>query len=302
MKLGSTIAAMLVLAALLAGGAVSAAPSPVLARIAVGAEAWTIAAGPDGSVWSDGAKGALRIDPATDRISVRTTFRGPVNASAGSIWVPTGRALRRLHPATGAVRAKFQLPLPGESVVATAGAAWVTSPENGLLLRVDLRTRGVTKIRTCEAKWQGLAVAAGSVWSACWDGRLLRIDAKTRRVVARIRLAYGVHSLTTGAGSVWVNNHASGELVRIDPATNRVVARISTSRNSGLTFALGRVWAASGEGVFAIDPRANRIVGVLPVGIGEFYGLAYARGSLWVTTTNQQRVVRIDPSRLRPAG
>ena len=139
--IGSVAAVLLSAVLLSAGVAGSAGPSPVLARINLGTDAWVVATGGDGSVWTDGPNGLVRIDPATDRISVRTRIRGTANAGLGSIWVPSGRTLYRLSPTTGAVQATIRLPHDAESAAAGRGVVWLTSPETKLLMRLDMKTR-----------------------------------------------------------------------------------------------------------------------------------------------------------------
>ena len=276
-------------------------PSPVIARIAVGADAWVVTAGDDGSVWSDGPTGLVRIDPATNSISVRTRFQGTASGGLGSIWVTSGRTLRRLDPATGAVQSEIALPQPGESALPLADAVWVTSPDSKALIRVDPATNAVVAtVPACDVKPRGLTAAGGALWAACYlDGEVLRIDPAANRVANRIALAYGVHSMTSGAGSVWVTNHETGVLSRIDAATNRVVANVRTSTHPAIVFAGDAVWAAGDTAILKIDPATNRIVGRLPLGSGEYYSLAYASGSLWLSTIREQRVLRLDPARLR---
>jgi streptogramin lyase len=271
--------------------------SPVTARIDVGADAWTLAEGPDGSVWSEGAKGLVRIDPTRNAISVRTHIRGTANAGAGSIWTVSGPSLRRLDPTSGEVQATIGLPHPGESVLVTRRVAWVTSPDTQSLMRVDLSRQKVTaSVPTCDVKWHGLGATSRSIWVACYlEGQLLRVDTRTNRVVRRIRLAYGVHSLAVGAGSIWINNHETGRLTRVEAATGRILARLRTSTNPAIVFARGAVWAAGDTAVHEIDPATNRVAERLPVGPGEYYGLAYASGSLWLSTIAQRQIVRLNP-------
>jgi virginiamycin B lyase len=281
--------------------------SPVVARIDVGTDAWTVAAADDGGVWSEGAGGVVRIDPKTNRISLRTRFDGGPSAGAGSIWVASARTLRRLNPRTGQLQGA--IPLPHEAVsqpLVAAGSAWIPTGEQDAdwyLTRVDVASNTVTAdLPGCDVHGYGATFADDSVWLACFpEGEVVRIDARTNRVQARIRLATGVHSLTAGAGSVWANNHETGRLSRIDVATNRVVASLSTGSNVAIVFARGKLWASGDAAVLRIDPATNRVTGRLPVGYGDYYGLAYSAGSFWLSTIGDQRILRLDPRRIRPA-
>ena len=283
-------------------------PSPVIARIDIGADAWIVTAAEDGSVWTHGPTGVVRIDPATNRISLRTRVQDAPSAAVGSIWVTAGRTVRRLDPATGAVQATITLPYEAAAQpFAGAGAIWIPSGEERpagpvwYLTRVDPASNSVvTTVPMCDVHGHGGTFASESLWLACNpDGEVVRLDPATGAVQARIDLAPGIHSMTSGAGSVWVTNHETGMLSRIDAATNRVVASIRTSTHPAIVFAENAVWAAGDTAVLKIDPATNRIVGRLPVGFGDYYSLAYASGSLWLSTIKEQRVLRLNPRRLR---
>jgi streptogramin lyase len=285
-------------------------PSPVIARIEVGADAWIVTAAEDGSVWANGANEVVRIDPAANRITVRTPIPEPAgpSAAAGSIWAGSGQTLTRLDPATGEVRARIAVPHGvAAQVFASPGAIWIPAGEEvegrfvGYLTRVDPASNSVVAtIPMCDVHGYGGAFVDGSVWLACNDtGEVVRLDPATLAVQARIKLGSGIHSMASGAGSVWVTNHETGALSRIDTATNRVVATVDTrTSNVAIVFAEGAVWASGGTGVLKIDPATNGIVGRLPVGAGEYYSLAYASGSLWLSTVGARRVLRLNPTRL----
>ena len=280
--------------------------SPVVARIDVGAEAWTVAAAEDGGVWSEGAGGLVRIDPATNRINVHTQVEGGPSTGAGSIWAAAGHTLRRLNLTTGALQAAIALPHEAVSQpLVAAGSVWIPTGEaerDWYLTRVEIASGAVTgNVAGCDAHGYGATYAAGSIWLACFpEGEVRRLDPATGHIQARIRLESGVHSLTAAGDSVWVNNHQTGRLAKIDVESNRVVGSVRTSANVALVFARGKIWASGDAAVLRIDPVTVRVTGRLPVGYGEYYGLAYAAGSLWLSTIGDQKVLRLDPRRIRP--
>jgi DNA-binding beta-propeller fold protein YncE len=103
-------------------------------------------------------------------------------------------------------------------------------------------------------------------------------------------------SLSVGFGSVWVADHRGGFIYRIDPRTNRSTAiYIGGQLCSPLALGAGAVWVVDScfvhDTVYKIDPRTNRIAhsrigGLRPV---------FAAGSLWTTTTESNRILRVDP-------
>src|SRR3954452_6684675 len=110
--------------------------------------------------------------------------------------------------------------VPARSFLVIAVAAVLLAGVAGAAVRPP---KVVATVRTGGAPI-GLAVAAGSLWSADYGGsRLLRIDMRRNRVRARIRLGNQPYAVGYGAGSVWVSSFSSGNVTRIDPATNRIV-------------------------------------------------------------------------------
>ena len=163
------------------------------------------------------------------------------------------------------------------------------------------------------------AFGAGALWVSVGDDTILRIDPATNGVDAEITVgAGGRHEIAVGEGGVWVTNPDDNTVSRINPATNAVVATIDTEGffPIGVTTSNGAVWVAnhhadesdpdSTGSVVRIDPSANAVVEVIPVGAPFFAGgpggMTTAGGSVWVSVPNLGGVVRIDPSTNAVAG
>jgi streptogramin lyase len=101
-----------------------------------------------------------------------------------------------------------------------------------------------------------------------------------------------------GFGSLWVSAHRGYDAVRVDPHTNRVAAHVRLSDVQCWSFAFGarHAWASNCEGetgaakTYEIDPRTNRVVGIVPG-----HDAVFAGGSLWLTTFPAQSLIRLDP-------
>jgi YVTN family beta-propeller protein len=111
-------------------------------------------------------------------------------------------------------------------------------------------------------------------------------------------------------GTIWLGGGQTGLVRRMDPATNKVVATVKIndpSKAPGLVDAgivpvitgSGEVWALdrTNREAVRIDPRTNRIVNRLPLGI-EPGGGAISAQTFWVTTAEDEpaanTVVKID--------
>jgi hypothetical protein len=156
------------------------------------------------------------------------------------------------------------------------GALWLSDSSRGMILRVDPRTRRVTK-RIPIGSEVALATAAGSVWAlqrgpGYQGGPLLRIGPSTGRTIARVRLRTAAGgpfrggSLIVAGARVWVLG-ATGA-VAVDPARGQVVAEIRLGGSFTVTDALvhdGELWLTRADhSVTRFDARTGRRLGRLP--------------------------------------
>lgn len=211
-------------------------------------------------------------------------------------------ASRGLEPAVAAV-----VPLrPVITGIAVGpGGVWASSESGGatnssaagLLWRIDPATNRAGRPFTVTGGGQGIAIAAGSVWTVSPNGTS-RVDPETGQVVARIEAARG--SEIEGAGSdLWVGR------IRIDPGTNSVA---TVGSFDGFVTAIGPegTWARS-DVLERVEPRTGRVLATLrrpgftpnavALGGGSVW-VAYASRTEWETTA----IVRIDPKTNRFAG
>lgn len=217
---------------------------------------------------------------------------------------------------TATVQARIPIPISQSGQIAVLGStAWVAESDNGLVVRVDLVTKHVTKILHVGSSLHGgptgIAEGAGSVWvldSA--TGRLLRIAAVTGKVTDQIRIPGGATAVAYGDGSVWVTGPLRGKeglrLSKIDPARNLVVQSrsilpLSTTAPVCPIFPGPRgLWLACGRpsGITLIDPTSLRPLKALLVNTGGYVPLiAPGQHVVWVLTGTG--LVRVDPAAAR---
>jgi predicted Ser/Thr protein kinase len=206
------------------GDALDAIPTGGALAIASGAGVWLIH---DAARWLAGGE-LLRVGvsgPYGGRILQSISIPGaspteenlpgaPVRMAigAGGIWLlgdALGRSLWRIDPGARHIEAKVGLPFLPRSVVAGAGAVWVTAQLDDLVARIDPATaRIVARIKVGHEP-SGVAVGAGSVWVAdTIDRTVTRIDPGSDRVVATIPVAASPTEIAVGEGSVWVAGDA----------------------------------------------------------------------------------------------
>ena len=159
------------------------------------------------------------------------------------------------------------------------------------------------------------AVGYGAVWT--YDiaaAQLLRVDPSTRQVAERLSVPtpYLDVAVATGAGGVWaVPIHGTGHmatatpshplvLLRFDPESGRQVARIPVRVPGsapivpyGIAAADDGVWVWGQGAAMRVDPRTDRVNGVVRVPGDVIKGFAIAQDSIWVAT-ELGRVQRFD--------
>jgi hypothetical protein len=190
-------------------------------------------------------------------------------------------------------------------VAVGSGAVWASSESGGatnptaagLLWRIDSGTNHAATPIVVGGGGQGIAVAAGSVWTVSPQGTR-RLDPTSGRVVARIDGARG-SEIEGFDDTLWVGQQ------RIDPATNTVAA---VGTFDGFVAAIGPegTWARS-DALERVEPRTGRVLATLrrqgftpnaiALGGGSVW-VAYASRTEWETTA----VGRIDPKTNRYAG
>src|SRR6266567_380244 len=214
------IVCLMTLAACSGSGAV-ASPSPAIATDIDPGGSPSGVAFDFGSLWVGIAdKGMVsRIDPATGKVIKSITVGDPAKVHAGarnthgvpsavisglgSIWAAGADGkLARIDPATNAATI-FDVGLVGGALAAGEGAIWVTSYDDGALVRFDPTAGTVSRATSGLGGLFGVAVGFGSAWVVNKTGhQVLRIDPTTGAVIARIPAERSPDWLTVGAGSV----------------------------------------------------------------------------------------------------
>ncbi len=227
----------------------------------------------------------------------------------GSLWVANyaSGTLSRVDPATGRVAATVRVGARPCGLAAGAGAIWVDGYGTGSVERVDPRTlRRVRRIPAGPGVWD-VAFDGRYVWADDnGDGTVVKIDPRTNRVVRRVRTGGSPTGLAVAAGSLWVgsNGYADRSFFRISLATGKVT-EIAGGCLRPAYFAVGRarddVWVTcvgdrvNAGSVLRVNPRTNRTVARVAVGVNPGDGAIDAGGQVWIPNKADGTVSRIDP-------
>jgi len=291
----------------------------IVATIPVGAEPGVLAEGAD-MIWLNTDDGLQKIDPATNQVSSIATVSkpGPMLVSDGSLWVVDGfepqisgglaAVLKKVDPATGAVKASIDVSNCCTGMAATDGAIWLANFDASKVMKVSTQTNSV--VATIPATGPlNLAVGGGSVWvtnhHSYANDSILRVDQNSNAVTAKIdvgsSLAAGGIIYTDNAVWVtsWDRDTDNDVISRVDPQTNAVVATITYSTNLDFSLAssAGSVWTAAKDNMLLrVDPQTNKIVEKIKVGQMPF-GLLATGSTLWVANSGDSTVMKLDLTR-----
>jgi outer membrane protein assembly factor BamB len=158
-----------------------------------------------------------------------------VALGAGGVWVlaatEAAATVRRLDPRTGQWAELVRLPSFdfGEGGLAVAGGAvWAMDAAYGVLYRVDLRTRKISKRDLGDVATPPV-LGFGSLWICALTpgSTMLRLDAHTGRTTFTLHsLPAEDGSFAVGEAALWRHDDPSGDVLRFDPDTGKVAARV----------------------------------------------------------------------------
>ncbi len=258
--------------------------------------------------------------PARGLVPLRVARRHPVPSIlvalflAVAVAVPTTIVLRGgggglsrvepnsvgvIDPETGRIVRSIHLPYAPGSMVEGHGAVWVTAPNDGKILRIDVRTETVVDQTLVGASPAGVAVGSRAVWVVDGAGpSLVRVSPDTNEVVKTIPVGNGPAGVAVAGGAVWVTNRLDGSVSRIDPETNEVTATVPVGgAPTGIAADEGGVWVANGDSGTAvrIDVGTNTLDRLVHVG-NQPGPVAIGPDGVWVANTLDGTVSHIDPA------
>ncbi|HYW23778.1 MAG TPA: hypothetical protein VE953_06400 [Terriglobales bacterium] len=144
---------------------------------------------------------------------------------------------------------------------------------------------GDFRIRNCDLP-KAVAASHGAVWAGKGDTRsLVRIDPAKDRVVDTIAVGVEPWYILATDTAVWLSDWRTNTVVRVDPATDRVVATIADlpAGTTGLAVSPGALWVASSR-----DAMLTRIDTTTNAVVTSLHTdptplpVVYAFGSVWV--------------------
>ena len=289
-----------------------------------------------GSVWvGDSRFGkVLRIDPATNTVIAEIptgsterkdiTFDNLSGIGSPSLFVVARDdmvwatrivtaftpeyALIRIDPATNEVVQVVPLTVRPWAMALDGDTLWVTSREDGVVVRVDVLSGDVEFIRVYVPEM--IAVGHGAVWVTSGTGGdfgwvpdpgafLTRINPATSMVAAVIPIDGGTVGVAVDDAFVWVSNGGTdlsggSAVYKVDPATNQIIGAIEAEGVQYMLTHAGSIWAVrASQGTIQIDAATGETLASYPE--RSFWGsVAIGYGAVWVTRFTKGQVARIE--------
>jgi serine/threonine-protein kinase len=248
-------------------------------------------------------RGALRIDPSTNRVVAAVPIDEAccVNLGGGALWVGLRGHMDKVSLAENSVVAHLG---PLTTPQFGDGQAWV------LDLRGDTPRLGEFDPAANRIKRSfpppvsnpavGPVVGEGGVWIGDPDKGFFRIDPTTGKSTDYPFQAGTLVSLAVGGAGVWAADRPNNTVWHLDVATRRVQA-IPLHDPTGIVVTQGGVWIGDGSDgeliEFSLD--GSQLLATVKIGSGSgVYRLnvAAGAGSIWVVDTPDSTVSRVDES------
>ena len=224
-------------------------------------------------------------------------------AFGGELWVGvygTGTVLRLDR--AGRVQRRHRVGRFACSVAVDARAAWVTRDNANELVRIDVRSGRLTRIRIVSP--YHVALVAGAVWVTSFEsGVVTRIDPRTARATRVWRVGGNPVGLAPCGGKLWVGHARSATwLTAIDPRTGltrRVDVVVRAPRMPRCIG--GELWVTNEDSALRLSPGTGELLGHIPLGgtpaeAGAAVSTGTGSRTIWVTNKERSLVHRIEPS------
>jgi DNA-binding beta-propeller fold protein YncE len=154
-------------------------------------------------------------------------------------------------------------------------------------------------VRLCDIP-SALAFGAGSVWATKGDGpAIVRIDPRSDQVVNTIPFAGQPFGLAFGPSGLWVTDWLNGSLSLVDPQQNQVIATRPGLGGgpAGLLVTRDAVWVSDSQADQVLRVDPHSLEVAARIPVGRLpLALAYLGGAVWVRNEKGSSVDRIDPA------
>jgi streptogramin lyase len=262
----------------------------------------------DDTLWIElhRASHLARLDPGTMTVEPMADVPAHcfISAANGVVWTTIYREnlVTRTDAETGAT-ALIETP-HACGLKATGDEVWIADPNDGLVHRLDPQTGDIVETIAVPEAPTNLS-RVGDLLFATGEGNggwLAVIDVASGKIVHSHAWPEVTHfdDLAPGFGAVWAAGRGDPRLFELDPVTGDVLGTIQIGGSpSGIAVGEDAVWITLLEGdLVRVDPAANRMTDVWTSDYTWLASPLLAFGSLWMTSLEENVVIRVDPAAL----
>jgi peptide/nickel transport system substrate-binding protein len=215
-----------------------------------------------------------------------------------------GNGVGYIDAKTNRLASATELDTPPAGVASDGHGAWVASPDDQTVLRVDGGEHGVVRTVPVGDRVRSLALAGGTVWALGERSGVLHalsaaagVPGPSTRLGRTAGTDYrGDVGLAVAGGRLWASA-GHGRVARVDARTGHVVARVDA-------FEAPAGIAGDGTTGWVVDAVGDSVTPVDATGAGDGIrvgrgpdAVAVGAGAVWVADELDDAVTRIDPVR-----
>ena len=267
-----------------------------------------ILAATDDTLWIElhRASHLAGLDPETMTVELLTDVPAHCGISTvnGVVWTTIHRQslVTRTDAETGAT-ALIEIP-HACGLAATNDAVWISDPNDGLVHRLDPQTGDLLDTINVPEAPTNLSLVGDMLFvtGEGSGGWLDVVDVATGEVVHSHAWPQIAHfdSVVPGFGAVWAAGRGDPRLFELDAVTGDVIGTTEIGGNpSGIAVGEHELWITLLKGdLLRFDPSTDQVTAVFS---SEYTWLAspvLAFGSLWMTSLEENVVIRVDPATL----
>jgi len=170
----------------------------------------------------------VALDPETGAVERRLAglaVTSGLTYDGEHLWGLAGESLLEIHPRSGDVLRRVEVPAGGSGIAWAEGSIWIGFFEGKEVKKVDPRTGAVLKTLAADRFVTGVTWHADALWYGAWESadeetqsasEVRRVDAESGAILERIEKDFLTSGLEADAGGTfWCGDSTQGRVVAV---------------------------------------------------------------------------------------